>query len=151
MLLRELDTKVGRTHSILATDIDQTILNTARAGTGYLASDIRNVSADRVARWFERGADGRYSVRPSARGTIRFEKHDLLRDPYPTGPFDLIACRNVVIYFTEEAKERIYTGFVRGLRPGGVLFVGGTEAIMRPQALGLQVMGPGFYRKAAAA
>jgi chemotaxis protein methyltransferase CheR len=53
----------------------------------------------------------------------------------------------VVIYFTEEAKERIYHGFVNSLRPGGVLFLGGTEAIMRPQSLGLTVMGPGFYRK----
>jgi chemotaxis protein methyltransferase CheR len=59
----------------------------------------------------------------------------------------LIACRNVVIYFTEEAKERIFQGFVSALRPGGILFVGGTEAILRPQALGLGVLSPGFYRK----
>jgi chemotaxis protein methyltransferase CheR len=53
----------------------------------------------------------------------------------------------VVIYFTEQAKERIYQGFVASLRPGGVLFVGGTEAIMRPQTVGLTVVGPGFYRR----
>jgi chemotaxis protein methyltransferase CheR len=52
-----------------------------------------------------------------------------------------------VIYFTEEAKERIYRGFVDGLAADGVLFVGGTEAIMRPQMLGLSVLGAGFYRK----
>jgi chemotaxis protein methyltransferase CheR len=80
---------------------------------------------------------------------IRFTKHDLLSDAYPRGPFDLVACRNVVIYFTEQAKERIYQGFVDALRPGGILFVGGTEAIMRPQSLRLSVLGPGFYRKAA--
>src|SRR5918911_213358 len=79
-----------------------------------------------------------------------FRQHDLLRDAYPSGPFDLIACRNVVIYFTDAAKERIYAEFVRALRPGGVLFVGGTEAILRPQGLDLQMLGPGFYRKAAA-
>jgi chemotaxis protein methyltransferase CheR len=91
--------------------------------------------------------DGRLSVAAAPRTVIRFVKHDLLMDRYPSGPFDLIACRNVVIYFTEEAKERIFQGFVRALRPGGVLFVGGTEAIMRPQNMGLSVAGPGFYRK----
>jgi chemotaxis protein methyltransferase CheR len=55
----------------------------------------------------------------------------------------------VVIYFTEEAKERIFAGFVKTLRTGGVLFVGGTEAILRPQTLGLAVLSPGFYVKQA--
>jgi chemotaxis protein methyltransferase CheR len=145
IMLRELGP--GRAHTILATDIDQTILDRARAGNGYLASDLRNVGADRLAKFFTPEADGRYRVGAQPRTMITFQKHDLLRDRYPTGPFDLVACRNVVIYFTEEAKERIYQGFVDSLRPGGVLFVGGTEAIMRPQALGLQVIGPGFYRK----
>jgi chemotaxis protein methyltransferase CheR len=134
-------------HSILATDVDQTILDRAKAGTGYLASDIRNVAPQRMPRWFTAEADGRYTIASATRGMIRFAKHDLLRDAYPNGPFDLIACRNVVIYFTEEAKERIFQGFAGALRAGGVLFVGGTEAIMRPQLLGLSVIGPGFYRK----
>jgi chemotaxis protein methyltransferase CheR len=142
------ETAPNRPHSILATDVDQTILDRARAGTGYLASDIRNVGADRMRRWFTPEPDGRFAVGPVPRTMIRFMKHDLLSDSYPKGPFDLVACRNVVIYFTEEAKERIYQGFVNSLRPGGILFVGGTEAIMRPQGLGLSVMGPGFYRKA---
>ncbi|HEV7662285.1 MAG TPA: protein-glutamate O-methyltransferase CheR [Chloroflexota bacterium] len=137
----------NRMHSILATDVDQTILDRARAGTGYLASDIRNVGAERTRRWFTPQPDGLYSVGAAPRTMIRFMKHDLISDAYPRGAFDLVACRNVVIYFTEEAKERIYQGFVNSLRPGGVLFLGGTEAIMRPQSLGLTVMGPGFYRK----
>jgi chemotaxis protein methyltransferase CheR len=137
----------GRHHSILATDIDQTILDRARAGTGYLATDLRNAGPERLRKWFTATPDGKFSVGPAPRPMIRFQKHDLLRDPYPRGPFDLIACRNVVIYFTEEAKEKIYQGFVGSLASGGVLFVGGTEAIMRPQTLGLKVLGPGFYRK----
>jgi chemotaxis protein methyltransferase CheR len=137
----------GRAHSILATDVDQTILERARAGTGYLANDLRNVGAQRIKRWFVATPDGRFTVGSLARTAIRFSKHDLVRDRYPSGPFDLIACRNVVIYFTEEAKERIYENFVDVLAAGGVLFVGGTEAIMRPQTLGLTVMGAGFYRK----
>ncbi len=143
--LRELGP--GRPHSILATDIDQTILDRARAGRGYLASDIRNVGAERISRWFTPDADGRYSVSAQPKAMITYQKQDLLRDQYPSGPFDMVACRNVVIYFTEDAKDRIYQGFVDSLRPGGVLFVGGTEAIMRPQTLGLTVFGAGFYRK----
>ncbi len=146
MLLNEL--APGRPHSILATDIDQTILDRARAGTGYLATDLRNVGGERIRRWFVATTDGRFDVTPAARAIVRFQKHDLLRDRYPAGPFDLIACRNVVIYFTEEAKDRIYQSFVNSLAPGGVLFVGGTEAIMRPQEFGLIVIGPGFYRRA---
>ncbi|HEY3062903.1 MAG TPA: protein-glutamate O-methyltransferase CheR [Chloroflexota bacterium] len=145
IILREL--APARTHSILATDIDQTILDRARGGRDYLASDIRNVGTGRMAKWFTPQPDGRYSVGAQPRTMITFQKHDLLRDRYPSGPFDLVSCRNVVIYFTEEAKERIYQGFVNSLRTGGILFVGGTEAIMRPQALGLKVVGPGFYRK----
>jgi chemotaxis protein methyltransferase CheR len=137
----------GRMHSILATDVDETILARARAGTGYLATDVRNAGAERIKRWFVPTPEGRFSVGPAARTPIRFQKHDLLRDAYPRGPFDLIACRNVVIYFTEEAKDRIYAAFVAALAPGGVLFVGGTEAILRPQSFGLAVIGAGFYRK----
>jgi chemotaxis protein methyltransferase CheR len=137
----------GRNHSILATDIDQTILDRARAGTGYLATDLRNAGAERIRKWFVPTPDGKFSVGPGPRTAIRFQKHDLLRDPYPKGPFDLIACRNVVIYFTDAAKDRIYQGFVDALASGGMLFIGGTEAIMRPQTLGLSVLGPGFYRK----
>ena len=145
ILLRELGP--GRAHRILATDVDQTILDRATAGTGYLAADMRNVGAERIRRWFVAEPNGRYSVGPVPRGMVRFLKHDLLRDAHPPGPFDLIACRNVVIYFTEAAKERIFQGLVNALRPGGVLFVGGTEAILRPLSLGLSVTSPGFYRK----
>jgi len=145
ILLSELGP--GRTHRILATDIDQTIIDRAKAGTGYSAADIRNVGTERMKHWFVAEPNGRYSVGPALRGMIRFAKHDLLRDEPPFGPFDLIACRNVVIYFTEAAKDRIFRGFVDTLRPGGVLFVGGTEAIMRPQVFSLSVMSPGFYRK----
>jgi chemotaxis protein methyltransferase CheR len=145
MLLQEL--RPNNPHSILATDVDETILDRARAGSGYVTVDVRNVSQERTRRWFVPMADGRFSVAPAIRAGVRFARQDLLRDTYPSGPFDLIACRNVVIYFTEAAKQRMFEDFVAALGPGGVLFLGGTEAIMRPHALGLAVIGPGFYRK----
>jgi chemotaxis protein methyltransferase CheR len=145
ILLRERGP--GRHHQVLATDIDRTILTRAQEGCGYTAADLRNVGQDRIDRWFERQPDGSYCLGPVPRALVTFQQHDLLRDAYPDGPFDLIACRNVVIYFTDAAKERIYASFARALRVGGVLFVGGTEAILKPQALNLQVLGPGFYRR----
>jgi chemotaxis protein methyltransferase CheR len=145
ILLRELGP--GRHHQVLATDVDQTILARAQAGTGYSAADVRNVTPERLARWFTADKDGTYGVGLAPRSLVTFKQHDLLRDTYPAGPFDLIACRNVVIYFTDAAKERIYAGYASALRPGGVLFVGGTEAILKPQALSLQVLGPGLYAR----
>jgi chemotaxis protein methyltransferase CheR len=145
MLLLEI--APGRAHTILATDIDDTILARARSAADYLPADIRNVDKARIARWFTVGAGGRYTLKPEPKALVTFRKHDLLRDRTPAGPYDLVCCRNVVIYFTEEAKDRIYVGFVESLRPGGLLFIGATEAIMQPKPLGLQVVGPGFYQK----
>jgi chemotaxis protein methyltransferase CheR len=145
MLLRQLGP--GRHHQVLGTDIDKTILARAQEGAGYTAADLRNVRPERLERWFAKQPDGTYRVGPAARALVTFRQHDLLMDDYPSGPFDMIACRNVVIYFTDAAKDHIYAEFVRALRPGGVLFVGGTEAILKPNSLNLQVLGPGFYRK----
>jgi chemotaxis protein methyltransferase CheR len=147
LAMQLLEIAPGRRHTILATDIDDTILARARSASDYLAADIRNVGKERIARWFTADANGRYTLKPEPKALVSFRKHDLLRDNAPGGPFDLICCRNVVIYFTEEAKDRIYSGFVQALRPGGLLFIGATEAIMQPKPLGLQVVGPGFYQK----
>jgi chemotaxis protein methyltransferase CheR len=145
MLLLEM--APGRPHTIMATDIDDTILARARSASDYLAADIRNVGKERIERWFSVDANNRYTLKPAPRALVTFRKHDLLRDRAPGGSFDLVLCRNVVIYFTEAAKDRIYTGFVEALRPGGILFIGATEAIMQPKPLWLQVVGPGFYQK----
>lgn len=145
MLLREL--APGRSHAILATDIDETILQRARAGANYLPADVRNVSPERLKKWFTQEPGGCYTLHSAVRSTVTFQKHDLVRDRYPAGPFDLVVCRNVMIYFTEEAKERIYRGFLHVIRPGGMLFVGGTEVVMHALKLGLQPLKCGFYGK----
>ncbi|HLZ26786.1 MAG TPA: protein-glutamate O-methyltransferase CheR [Chloroflexota bacterium] len=143
-----LEMAPGRPHSIVATDIDETILARARSASDYLPADIRNVGKERMERWFTLDGNGRHTLKPAPRALVSFKQHDLLKDRAPLGaPFDLVCCRNVVIYFTEAAKDRIYAGFVDALRPGGLLFIGATEAIMQPTPLGLQVVGPGFYQK----
>jgi chemotaxis protein methyltransferase CheR len=147
LAMLSLEIAPGRRHSIVATDIDDTVLARARLASDYLPADVRNVGPKRLARWFTRGADGRFALKPAARSMVSFRKHDLLRDLPPGGAFDLVCCRNVVIYFTEEAKDRMYASFVDALRPGGILFIGATEAIMKPQSVGLRALGPGFYSR----
>ena len=61
--------------------------------------------------------------------------------------FDLIVCRNVIIYFTTEAKTELYKHFQAALRPGGILFLGGTEVIHKPNEIGFQSHGISFYKK----
>lgn len=134
----------GLPHAILATDIDQAILTRAEAGSGYTEADLRSVDAARRTRWFSRAPDGTYTVAPRIRAMVTFRRHDLLRDPIERG-FDLIVCRNVVIYFTDTAKRDLYRRFREALRPGGVLFVGGTEVINGAREFGFVPWLTSFY------
>ena len=84
---------------------------------------------------------------PHLRDRVRFRRHDLLSDDYPRAAYHLIVCRNVLIYFTEEAKERIARGFWQALKPGGILFMGGTERLNDHQAHGFEQVRPFFYRR----
>jgi len=83
---------------------------------------------------------------PEIKACIEFKQHNLLKDRFETG-FDLILCRNVVIYFTEEAKDQLYRDFFAALKPGGVLFVGATEAILNFRNMGYESYLPFFYRR----
>ena len=134
--------------SILATDVDRTTLARAQRGDGYTPADVRNVSQPRLARYFQRDASG-YRVTDRLKRRVRFEMHDLLRDPFQSG-FHLILCRHVVIYFTEDAKDLLYRRLAESLQGGGVLFVGGTEIIPRAREIGLESISVSFYRKSSA-
>ncbi len=78
---------------------------------------------------------------------IAFSPHDLLKDRYGIKQFDLILCQNVVIYFNDDAKNRIFKGFFEALRPGGYLFIGGTERLSIHKGLGFELTRPFFYKK----
>lgn len=131
-------------HRILATDVDKNIL--ARAAEGkYTADAIKNVSKERLARYFTKEGN-KYIISRELKKKVTFKHHDLLKDKYETG-FDLILCRNVTIYFTREAQDRINEKFSKSLNKGGILFIGGSEMIFNYQQLGLEKAGHGFYRK----
>jgi chemotaxis protein methyltransferase CheR len=142
MLLDELSP--GLRHTIVATDIDRKILERAQQGL-FTEADVKNVPLASGQKYLLRTGD-RYQVVPSLRQRIVFRAHNLLADPFEPN-WDLIVCRNVVIYFTEEAKDRLFARFVAALNPGGVLFVGGTERIFDYQDLGLDSRIPFFYER----
>lgn len=134
----------ARRHQFLATDIDEASLARARAGV-YPESELRQVPADLRKNYFREAAGG-YQIAPQLRAQVEFRRHDLLRDPFPVD-MDLILCRNVVIYFTEQTKLDLYRRFFDSLRPGGVLFIGSTESIFEARGIGLRYMEPCFYQK----
>ena len=106
---------------------------------------LHNVSAAQRAAYFDPGGPP-YFVRESLAKRIEFREQNLLTDEFE-GNFDLIACRNVLIYFTAAAKDALYCKFHAALRPGGVLFAGGTEFISNWQGIGFNSYGIGFYQK----
>lgn len=130
--------------SIQATDLDENAIAKAKAAV-YPERSLVEVPADIKAKHFE--TEGSFfKVSPAIQKTVTFKKHNLLKDTYDRG-FDLIVCRNVMIYFTEEAKEQIYHNFSKALKPGGVLFVGSTEQIFNPAKYDFEVEDTFFYRK----
>jgi len=116
------------------------------AKTGnYTEAQMAGVSPSRRARLF-RNVGGNWEAKPELQALITWKRHDLLRDPYER-PYDLICCRNVVIYFTEAAKTDLYSRFCESLRPNGILFLGATESIPNPRSVGLTPAGLTFYQR----
>src|SRR5690606_13131199 len=112
-----------------ATDIDENILARARMGV-YPERSLQEMPFDMKKRFFTQ--DGAYyNIHPDLKKAVTFNKQNLLADPFGTN-FDLIVCRNVLIYFTEEAKDLLYNKFSDALKSDGILFVGSTEQIFNP-------------------
>jgi chemotaxis protein methyltransferase CheR len=129
---------------VLATDIDDNVLAKARRGV-YAERSLNEAPREMVKKFFRQ--DGSYyTVEDDIKNTVTLKKQNLLADRFG-GPFDLIVCRNVLIYFTEEAKESIYHKFSAALRPGGILFVGSTEQIFNPGTYDFETADTFFYRK----
>jgi chemotaxis protein methyltransferase CheR len=132
--------------TILGTDIDRRAIARARRGE-FTHDDVRHAPQQPLKRFFE--LDGRH-WRPTAelRALVAFEVGDLLRIEPPRAAYDLVLCRNTVIYFTDEVRDALHERLAATLRPGGVLVVGATERVGRADRLGLELIAPFTYRKA---
>lgn len=116
---------------ILATDLDTNVLATAASGI-YPLDRVDTISGGRLERWFQKGTGAQtHKVRTKAelRNIIHFNQLNLMQEWPMTGPFDFIFCRNVLIYFDRQTKERLanrYAGLIKG---GGHLFIGHSESL----------------------
>ncbi len=131
--------------SILATDIDPNVIEKAKAGI-YHENSLKEVPVHIKEKYFTQVSATEYKIDEKLKQPIRFKIEDLFQANY-RNEFDLIVCRNVLIYFTEEAKQQLYYKFNDALQKDGILFVGSTEQIFQPQTYGFATEDTFFYRK----
>ncbi len=112
---------------IIATDLSETVLSEARAGLYDGLSIARGLSGERRQKFFDSVANG-HQIKPEIQRRVRFQKLNLLDSYALLGKFDIVFCRNVLIYFSAETKRRIFDGIARQMNPGGYLLVGASEA-----------------------
>lgn len=129
---------------IIATDIDKQVLDKARMGI-YSEKSIAAVPPEYKKRFFTQVGSS-YKVVDEVKRCVEFREHNLLKDAYPRD-CNLIVCRNVVIYFTEEAKDEIYKKFHDALKQDGMLFIGSTEQIMNYRELHYKRKQSFFFQK----
>ena len=131
-------------HNIIATDIDDTILARAKAGE-YTKNEMKGINSSDLTKYFKI-KDDIYYIESKIKNMVTLKKHDLILDTYETG-FDLIICRNVVIYFNNDIKQEIYKKFSNSLKKGGLLFVGATESIYNYRDYGFEKASTFIYKK----
>ena len=119
----------GRRVEIIGTDMSDAILNKARSG---LYSDFevrRGLTPERLSRWFQRSGDS-WQASAQLKGMITFQKHNLLDGVGAMGPFDIVLCRNVLIYFDPAGKARVLEQIARAIAPDGAHFLGSAETVI---------------------
>lgn len=130
---------------ITATDLDKQVIASAKVGL-YSAKSVAAVPDEFKRKYFTKVGPS-YKISDEIKSRVDFKEHNLLRDPYPRGNH-LIVCRNVLIYFTEEAKEEVYKKFNDALTKNGILFIGSTEQIMNYRELNYNRKESFFFQKA---
>lgn len=113
---------------IVATDVSEVAIARAREGRFSQFEIQRGLPVRRMIRWFdERGGD--WIARPELTRTVAFRRHNLTADPAP-GRFDIVLCRNVLLYLAAPAKDEVFARIADALRPGGLLVLGAGETVI---------------------
>ncbi len=115
--------------NLLGTDLSQTALARAKSGLFTQFEVQRGLSAQQLVQNFNQ-VDGQWQIAPSLRQLVQFEVHNLLHNPARFGQFDIIFCRNVLIYFDVETKQQILAHLARQLALGGTLVLGASETLV---------------------
>ena len=131
---------------VIATDLSDEIIEKAKIGM-YGHKSVTSVPAEYKEKYFKKNGDF-YQISDEIKRCVEFRKHNLLKDPF-IKQCNLIVCRNVMIYFTEEAKDETFEKFFESLAKGGVLFIGSTEQILNYKTIGYVRKSNFFYEKPA--
>ncbi|MFI3200253.1 MAG: protein-glutamate O-methyltransferase CheR [Eubacteriales bacterium] len=129
---------------VFATDLDKQVIATAKNGI-YSERSLTALPAEWKKKYFT--VTGKtYTISEAVKKRVEFKEHNLLKDSYPAG-CHLIVCRNVLIYFTEEAKNEVFAKFNKSLTKDGILFIGSTEQMTNFQSMGYDRKNLFFYHK----
>lgn len=134
-----------QTAKIVATDIDRTILQRAKTAV-YKNSEIKNIPISDRNEYFNQLSTDEFALKDGIKRQVLFKKHDLLKDRYED-KCHAIVCRNVTIYFKNDARDEVYQKFSDSLVPGGILFTGATETINFSENFGLKKIDSFIYQK----
>lgn len=113
---------------ITATDISKSVLEVARRGEYEMIAIGRGLSQERQKQFFTPTANGGWQIRPQIKSMVEFKELNLL-ERYMLGKYDIVMCRNVLIYFSAELKKDILTRIHATLNPGGYLILGASESL----------------------
>ncbi|MCR4989495.1 MAG: protein-glutamate O-methyltransferase CheR [Lachnospiraceae bacterium] len=130
--------------NIYATDIDKQVIEKAKTGL-YSAKSIVSVPDDLKKKYFT-DVGGAFQISDEIKSRVRFAEHNLILNNFQKD-FNFIVCRNVLIYFTEEAKEEVFEKFFYSLKPGGILFIGSTEQISSYKEIGYTRKSSFYYER----
>ncbi|MFC0684942.1 CheR family methyltransferase [Novosphingobium clariflavum] len=133
---------------LLASDIAPHALAKAEAAT-YAAGDLDPVPTALRSAW-SASSGGQVRIADAARALVRFRTLNLQGEWPMKGRFDAIFCRNVMIYFDNETKERLVARYAQALQPGGFLYIGHSERVTGPATQVLRLVGPTIYQRSAA-
>lgn len=130
MLFAERAAQTGAPEpEIVATDVSETAISRARAGR-YTQFEIqRGLPVRRMITWFD-AIDNEWVAKPDLVRRISYRRHNLVGDSAPVGPFDVILCRNVLMYLSPPLRQQIFEQLARVIRPGGLLVLGAGETVI---------------------
>ena len=120
---------VGWTIDIVGTDVSESVIERARAGTYSQFEVQRGLGIQQMIKWFEEGADGWRAVE-ALRRPLRFQVHNLLEAPPHPGEFDIVLCRNVLLYLNEATRAKAFDRLASALAPDGWLMLGAGETVI---------------------
>lgn len=136
----------GVKYHIWGLDIDDGALEKAKIGI-YTKDFFKSAKAQLLEKYFKKSPDEKYQVNDDVKQNTTFMSGDLILGEPPRLDFDIVLCRNVVIYFDEEAKEKVYANLSKSLKLGGILFVGATERVFNARRFSLEYVSSFIYKK----